>query len=207
MKIEINLKIILAILLFLLIDNINTYLIFLFFILVHEIAHLIVGIALGGKPNKLTISLFGVSLNFYSYSKTKILYKIIFYAIGPIVNIIIATLIMWLIKEQLFIIKKIIIINYAIGIFNLLPILPLDGGNIIKEFLKIFFDTEKATKITIYFSKVILVIITLVYSILIIKIKNIIILFLIVYLWYLYGEEERKYHMYLKAKESINNIL
>ncbi len=207
MKIEINLKIILAILLFLLIENINTYLIFLFFILVHEIAHLIVGIALGGKPNKLTISLFGVSLNFYSYSKTKILYRIIFYAIGPIVNIIIATLIMCLIKEQLFIIKKIIIINYAIGIFNLLPILPLDGGNIIKEFLKIFFDTEKATKITIYFSKVILVIITLVYSILIIKIKNIIILFLIVYLWYLYGEEERKYHMYLKAKESINNIL
>lgn len=207
MKIEINLKIVFAILLFLMIKNLNTYLIFFVFILIHEIAHLIVGIVLGGKPKKMIISMFGVSLEFYSYVKAKIFYKIIFYAIGPAINIIIALLLSYIYTEKNLLIEKVIITNYMIGIFNLIPILPLDGGKIIKEFLKIFLKVETANKISIYVSKVILITISLIYSVLIIRVKNIIILFLIMYLWYLYTLEERKFLIYSKTNAAIKNMV
>lgn len=207
MKIEINLKIIFAIILFLIVKNLNTYLIFFIFILIHEIAHLIVGILLGGKPKKMVISVFGVSLEFYSYKKTSPIYRIIFFGIGPLVNILFAIVFVYVFKEKNALIEKIIITNFAIGIFNLIPILPLDGGKIIKEILKIFLKVETANKIAIYVSKVILILFSLVYSVLIIKIKNIIILFLIIYLWYLYSVEERKYLIYLKTNEAIKNMI
>lgn len=207
MKIEINLKIVFALLLFLMIKNLNTYLIFLIFILIHEFAHLIVGITLGGKPKKMVISVFGVSLEFYSYVKAKSFYKIIFYAIGPITNILIALLLSCIYTEKNLLIEKIITTNYMIGIFNLIPILPLDGGKIVKEIFKIFFKLETANKISIYGSKVILTIVSLVYSVLIIKIKNIAILFLIIYLWYLYTLEERKFLIYLKTNNAIKKMI
>ena len=75
MKIEINLKIIFAILIFLLINNLSTYIIFLIFVLIHEFSHLIVGLILGGKPKRMIVSVFGVSLEFYSYVKAKSLYN------------------------------------------------------------------------------------------------------------------------------------
>ena len=206
MKIEINLKIIFMIILFFLINNLSTYIFFLIFILIHELGHLFVGILIGGVPEKMTISPFGMALEFYSYGKNKIIYKILFFSIGPVINIVIA----WIVnlfgsKNELT--QMIIHINIAIGIFNLIPILPLDGGKILREIAKCIFGIEKANKFVIYFSKVILMLISFVYAILIIKIKNIIIIFLICYLWYLYFIEEKKYNIYVKTSNSIKNII
>ena len=206
MKIEINLKIFFLLILLLMFDNINTYLIFLFFILVHELAHLIVGILIGGKPQKMTISIFGVSIEFYSYGKNKIFSKIIFFFIGPLINIFIGIMCYKYMKDSN---EKTLIVytNFALGIFNLLPILPLDGGKIMKEILKVLFGFEKSNKIMIFISKCFLVIASLIYSVLIIEIKNIMILFLLIYLWYLYSIEEKKYMLYLKTKAAIRNII
>ena len=206
MKIEINLKILFVILLFLLIENFNTYLIFLIFILIHELSHLFVGVILGGIPKKMTISAFGVSLEFYSYLKSKTFNKIIFYSIGPLVNLFIAFFIKYFFELN-DVLKKIIIVNMSIGIFNLIPILPLDGGKILKEFLKNFLKVQTANIISIYISKIILISITVIYSVLILKVKNIIILFLIIYLWYLYKIEEKKLYIYLKVYKSIENMI
>lgn len=206
MKIEINLKIFFLIILLLLFDNINTYLIFLFFILVHELSHLIVGILIGGKPQKMTISVFGVSIEFYSYGKNKTFSKLIFFFIGPLINILIGLVCYKYMEDSN---EKLLIIytNFALGIFNLLPILPLDGGKIMKEILKITLGFEKSNKIMIFVSKCFLVIASLIYSVLIIEIKNIMILFLLMYLWYLYSIEEKKYMLYLKTKAAIKNII
>lgn len=206
MKIEINLKIFFLLILLFLFDNINTYLIFLFFILVHELSHLIVGILIGGKPQKMTISIFGVSVEFYSYGKNKTFSKLIFFFIGPIINILIGYLCykyMGNSKEKLLIVYT----NFALGIFNLLPILPLDGGKIMKEILKVILGFETSNKIMISISKCFLMIASLIYSVLIIEIKNIMILFLLIYLWYLYSIEEKKYLLYLKTKAAIKNII
>lgn len=199
MKIEINLKIILVLILFLIIKNINTYLIFIIFILIHELAHLLVGICIGGKPRKLTLSPFGASLEFYTYGNNNSFGRILFFLIGPLVNFIIA----FLLLNFRINLDKIIFTNLAIGIFNLLPILPLDGGKIVREILKIFFGIEKSNNYTMLISKIILVIISFFYAIIIIKIKNIMVFFLIIYLWYLFIIEERKLCLYNKTAESI----
>ena len=205
MKIEINLKIFFLIFLLFIIDNINTYLIFLIFILIHELSHLIVGILIGGKPQKMTISIFGLSIEFYSYGKSKTISKLLFLLIGPLVNIFIGY---WCNKYMTYSEEKTLIVytNFALGFFNLLPILPLDGGKILKEILKVILGFEKSDKIVIFISKTILIFATLIYSVLIIKIKNIMILFLLIYLWYLYAVEEKKYVLYLKTKNAIKNI-
>lgn len=206
MKIEINLKIIFIIILFFLIDNLSTYGIFIIFILIHELAHLVVGILIGGKPKKMTISPFGMSLEFYSYGKNKIFYKILFFSSGPLINLVIALLFNFLYNKN-DLIQIIIYINVAIGIFNLLPILPLDGGKLLREIAKGIVGFEKANKFIIYFSKIVLMCITFIYAILIVKVKNIMILLLILYLWHLYYIEEKKYNIYEKANNSIKKII
>lgn len=206
MKIEINLKIIFVLIFLFMFNNMNTYLIFLFFILIHELAHLLVGISIGGIPKKMTISIFGVSMEFYSYGKNKAISKLIFFSSGPLINLILGTLCYKFMEDTN--IKLLIVgTNFAIGVFNLLPILPLDGGKILKEILQIIFGLEKSNKITFFISKAFLILASLIYSILIIKIQNIMILFLLIYLWYLYYIEERKYILYLKTKGAIKNII
>ena len=206
MKIEINLKIFIVLILFFLINNINTYLVFLFFILIHEIGHLLVGILIGGKPKRMSLDIFGVSLEFYSYAKTNSWYNLIFYLSGPAINIIIASVIYLLFKNKDDLLL-IMFTNLAIGIFNLIPILPLDGGKILREVLKMKIGIRLANKISIYISKWVLVIISFVYSILIIKMKNIVVFFLLIYLWYLYSIEEKKYNIYEKTSNVIEKMI
>ena len=202
MKIEINLKIIVFIILFFLLNNIDTYLIFLLFVFIHELAHLFCGIWIGGKPRKLYLNPLGVSLEFYSYGKKSPLYKICFFLVGPLINLIIA-IIFYFIKYDEYYKSKIIYTNLALCIFNLIPIIPLDGGKILKEILKKIIGINNANKFIIIISKTFLVIISLIYSIAIIEIKNIYLLLLLIYLWYLYFFEEKKYFLLERVNECI----
>lgn len=206
MKIAINLKIIPVLILFLLLNNIDTYIIFLIFILIHELAHLFVGIMIGGKPRKLNLNPLGVSLEFYSYGKNKLIYKVLFYLAGPLVNLAIAIAFMYIegLKGEY---EKIIYTNLAICIFNLIPILPLDGGKILKEILRVILGIGPSNKFMILFSKCFLFAITFAYSIVIVKLKNVYLLVLIVYLWYLYYIEEKKYNIFKKASDTIKRVI
>ena len=206
MKIEINLKIIIILILFLIIQNIDTYIIFIAFILLHEIAHLIVGMLIGGIPKKLGITPFGASLEFYTYGKNNLLCRVFFFLIGPLTNLIIAIIFIFL-ENLNFYRQEIILTNIAICVFNLIPIIPLDGGKILKEILKFFVGSEKSNKYIMIISKLILIIISFIYAILIVKVKNIMILFLLIYLWYLYIIEEKKILLYEKASKSIRSII
>lgn len=206
MKIEIKLKLVIALILLFLFNNINTYIIFLISITLHELAHLFIGIIIGGIPKKMTISILGVSLEFYSYGKNKSICKIIFYIVGPLINFIIAFFCYYFFENDN-LVQLIITTNIVIGIFNLIPILPLDGGKILKEILKNILGFEKSNMIMIYFTKSVLIFLTLIYSVLIIEIKNVMILVLLIYLWYLYSIEEKKYYLYKKTKESVEKLI
>lgn len=202
MKIEINLKIFFIIILFFLFNYLDTYIIFLIFVIFHELAHLIWGVIIGGKPKSICLNPLGISLEFYSYGKDKSYNKLILYLIGPLINFVFA-IIFWkfdLISKYN---EKIIYTNLALTIFNLMPIIPLDGGKALLEIIKMFSNVEFANKFTIIFSKTILTIISLAYSILILKMKNIFILILLIYLWILFLREEKKYNLYERIKRSL----
>jgi Zn-dependent protease len=81
--------------------------------------------------------------------------------------------------------------------------LPLDGGKILKEILRKFLGNKDASIIMNLVTKIFLIIVSAVYSVLILKVKNIAILLLIVYMWYLYSIEAKKLNTLKRVYEII----
>ena len=199
MKFKIDLKIFLFIIIFYFTKQIETYAIIIFFAIIHELGHLIAGLALGMKPESIKLIPFGLSISFKlnprDYNKkigTGNLFeikKIIVAVAGPLINffiILIASHINLNILSNLIIIY----VNLLIMLFNLIPIYPLDGGRILKGILHMFVGKKESDKYTNYISFVSLLILTFLGSIEIYYLKNIAIFFIIIFLWILYITED-----------------
>lgn len=129
-------------------------------IVVHELAHSFVAKKLGYKTDYIFIDIFhGGALIDSSYTKNnKHAFKIAF--AGPLSNFmlaaigfILAVLLGGMSKIILDFMATFIIINLLIGIFNLLPIYPLDGGRISKSLLGMLLkDNNKARLVNGIFS-------------------------------------------------------
>lgn len=202
MRFKIDFKIFLFLILFYFTKQIETYVMILFFAIIHEIGHLLMGLLMGMKPNKLEIKPYGISISFKlipkDYNK-KILEgnrlqikKILIAIAGPLTNLIILNVALNL---QIEIFTKIMIIysNLILIFFNLIPIYPLDGGRILRAVLHIFFGKRKAEKYSNNSSFVILILLTFIASIGIYYVKNISIFIIIVFLWILYIQEDLVY--------------
>lgn len=202
MKIEIDLKIILLIIVFFLTSQIEIYGIFILFIFLHELAHILVGVALGFRVESINLNIFGFSAEFYAYKSKKSYIKIITYLAGPILNLIFV-LFFYFYEMENELALKLIYTNIILCIFNMFPILPLDGGKILQEILKKFLGNVNSNIVMNMVTKFFLIMISFIYGIAIIKIKNIAILFLIIYLWYLYSIEEKKLNTLKRVYELI----
>ena len=210
MRIRIHLKIFIFVLIFLLTNQIKIYGILMLFALIHELGHMLVGILLGFKPTKLEIMPYGVSVGFeikcedYNKKVKKAnmlaVKKLIIALAGPLTNFII-TVIFLIINKNLFGIERNLVIyaNILIGIFNLIPIYPLDGGRAIKNILHITVGLKKSYEYTNQISKITICILTGICSITILYIRNVAILLILAYLWYLVIVQNKKYKMKLKA--------
>ncbi len=210
MRIRIHLKIFIFVLIFLLTNQIKIYGILMLFALIHELGHMLVGILLGFKPTKLEIMPYGVSVGFeikcedYNKKVKKAnmlaVKKLIIALAGPITNFII-TVIFLIINKNLFGIERNLVIysNILIGMFNLIPIYPLDGGRVIKNILHITLGLKKSYEYTNQISKITICILTGICSITILYIRNVAILLILAYLWYLVIAENKKYKIKLKA--------
>lgn len=176
----------------------------MFFALIHELGHMIAGILLNLKPKSLEFMPFGISIVFetYGYKKLLELKKIFLALAGPITNFIIILLVYFLnINIE---IKQIIIYsNILIGIFNLIPIYPLDGGRVLKGIIKLKYPEMKSNYIVNKISNAIVIILTAMSSIGILYFKNIAILFIIIYLWFIVIKENKKYSMKKKVYDTI----
>lgn len=203
MKIEINLKIILILVLFFLLNKIDIYMIFLIFIILHEIIHAVTGLCFGFKPKVFKLNPLGVVIEFYNYNTRKVWKKILIYLSGPMFNIFLAIFFYYL-NIDIIIKTKLIYTNLLLGMFNLIPIIPLDGGRIFKEILNHFIGNKKANIFMLKSTKMILVLFSLIYSIMIFKVKNIAIFLLIIYLWYLYLMEEKKVKLLSKMYDAVS---
>lgn len=208
MSIKIDLMIAFFIILFCITSQIEIYLILLFFAIIHEIGHLIAGIFLGFKPKEIQINIAGVKVEFKpkieEYNKRILkgsslsLKRAIIAMAGPITNFfIIAIMQIISIINPKFVISSIginmIYANFLIGIFNLIPIYPLDGGRILKEFLYIFKGLKKSYIYTYKISKITIIVLTAISSIAILYLRNLAVIIILMYLWTLVFIERSRY--------------
>ena len=199
MKIKVDLKIFLIIILYILTKNIKVFAISFIFILLHELGHAITGIILGLKIKKININDFGLSIEFENYGKERLNNKIIIDMAGPAINII--TFIIAVIFKN----EEIAYINILLAIINLLPIYPLDGGRIVKNLLLKSHNYKQVVGYTEKISKDTLIIITAISSIVILYIKNVGIFLIILYLWSIALKEWRKNQIIKRAFQTIQN--
>lgn len=128
--------------------------------------------------------------------------KIVTYLAGPIMNICFAVIFTFVpLGEDIKI--KIVYTNLLLAIFNLIPIIPLDGGKILKEMLVQRMGNKEATIFMGQLTQAILVGITLLYSVAILHMKNFAFFLLILYLWYLKYVEDKKVRSLVRAYEVI----
>lgn len=212
MKIRLDLKIFILIILFYFTRQIQIYSLLMIFALLHEIGHMIAGLLLGFKPDTISIMPVGVSIDFnintYDYNK-KIkngnrlnFKKIIISLAGPLTNVIIV-LINFIFGNNN---NSIIYSNLLLAIFNLMPIYPLDGGRILKNILSIFWGRYNAIKYTNTISNIFICILTMFTSIFVLQYKNVFILLILSYLWYLVLNQNKRCNMKLKLIEAANKI-
>ena len=216
MQIKINLKIFIFIIIFYLTRQIEIYGILMLFAFLHELGHLISGLLLGFKPQSLGINPLGLSINFkikaedYNERIRKgnilAIKKLIIASSGPLVNFILAFVFNVIefdvigIEQDFFVYS-----NILIGIFNLIPIYPLDGGRVLKNILHIVTGLENTYNYTNFISNMSVIILTMFASIIIFYVQNIAVLFIIGYLWYLVITENKLYNQRVKIYEIINN--
>lgn len=100
-------------------------------VLLHECGHLAILFICGGKPEKLVLHAFGISINADSHKLSS--RKMLFTALGgPALSFTFAGLFHLLLSPFS-------TVNLFIGAVNLLPVLPLDGGRMLRIiFTKIF---------------------------------------------------------------------
>lgn len=213
MRFRIDLKIFLFLILFYFTKQIETYVIIIVFAIIHELGHLIAGLIMGMKPEKIELMPYGISISFKlkpkDYNK-KILKanlleikKILVAIAGPFTNLLIIIFATHL-KVELFSNLIIIYANLLLILFNLVPIYPLDGGRILKNIFKILYGNKRANTYINTISNVIVIALTMLSSILIIAYKNIAIFLIIIALWSLTIKENKRYFTYNKIYKTID---
>lgn len=200
MRIRINLQIFIFAIIFYLTKQIRIYTILMIFALIHELGHLLAGILLGLKAKGINIMPFGVSINFEDYSNKYIAKKIIIAIAGPLINVIIVILGIYNNWEE-----EIIYANILIGLFNLIPLYPLDGGRILKYIIQLATNSKEAEMFVYKLSNTLIIILTLVSSIGILFIQNIGIVLILAYLWILTIQENKKYKLKMRILKMISN--
>ena len=203
MQIKINVQIFLFIIIFILTHQIEIYAWIMLFAFIHELGHMMAGIFLKLKPKSLNLMPFGISITFetYEYKKLIEIKKILIAIAGPLTNLIICLIASFLhINTE----TKLLIMysNILIALFNLIPLYPLDGGRILKGMIRLKYEKMKSDEIVNKISNILVITLTALSSIVILYLKNIAILFVVIYLWIITINENKKYNL----KRKLYNI-
>ncbi len=108
--------------------------------IIHELGHIVSLLIFGEKPKLVELSFYGIKLERFGASGIKSLGEIIIYASGPTANFALSALLFVFGNTQGM--KTAAVVSLCVGLFNLLPCQPLDGGNILKFFLERRMDSR-----------------------------------------------------------------
>lgn len=120
-------------------------------IVIHEIGHALMALFLGWKIEKIVLFPFGGLTIFKNSLDKPILEEFIILISGPAIQLIFYFLI-----QSISYSETLMIYNWGILIFNLLPIYPLDGSKMINLILLKYLPFIKSNLITLYFSLLVL---------------------------------------------------
>lgn len=134
-------------------------LICLIFAILHEVGHTVAIIAFSKTmPNSITITPFGMNIEIDKFIKVKTFQKVIISFAGPLVNLCIFMIYFFLLNENSSEMQRYCMFeNLILFSFNLLPIVPLDGGEIVFELLSQKFELEMAEKISDIISMLVII--------------------------------------------------
>lgn len=163
------------------IGKLQLFLIFYVSILVHEIAHIIVALLLKVNVNELLLMPVGVCAVYNENITPK--KEIIVSIAGPLMSLIIS-----LFSKDVLISN----VNLLIMILNLIPIYPLDGGRLQKNFFVTKFEYRKGIKISQIVSDFFIIVLFIFAIIFIVYLKNYYLLFVACYIWTLSKSEMKK---------------
>ncbi len=140
-------------------------------IIIHELGHIIAALYYKWNIDEVIILPFG-GITVFKESLNKSLFEeFIILLMGPLFQILFYIIVMNI--HPSYILKN---YHYTILLFNLLPIIPLDGSKFINIISNKFFPFKKSHLITIYVSLLIT------FSIMILKINNLIFLLIMIFL-------------------------
>lgn len=118
---------------YLILGELLIFLIYTFTAILHELGHLMQAERLGYTVNKLTLMPYGAVLD-GSLSGLKLKDEAAFALAGPMLNLFTAVLftaVWWIAPETYAFTDTIVTANLTIGLVNLIPAYPLDGGRIV----------------------------------------------------------------------------
>lgn len=215
MRFRIDLKIFLFLLLFYFTRQIEIYVIMIFFAVVHELGHLLMGLMLKMKPERIELMPFGLSISFKvnvqdinkkrGNGNQQIFKEILVASAGPLTNLIILIFTYVFFGNSNFS-SLVIYANLLILIFNLLPIYPLDGGRILNGILHILFGRLEARSLSFDISMVVTIVLTAVSSIGILYFHNIAIFLIVLYVWLIVLKENIIYSRIKKLYQNMEKI-
>lgn len=122
--------------------------------LLHELGHYLTAKKLGYKLSKFSLSAYGVSLSYFD-EKIDFKEEVIIALAGPLTNIMSAIFvcgIWWIFPTTYFFTSQFVFCSVVLGLINLLPAYPLDGGRIFTNISHSLLKEQTSKKITFFFN-------------------------------------------------------
>lgn len=189
MSVKIDLYLILSLAVLIFFKQIETFLIIYTFIILHEMTHVFVALLLKIKVLEINFLPFGANAKFdFGNHRIK---EIIVSSSGPIFSLVMAC-----------VLKDFRLQNLFILITNMLPILPLDGGRILKNIMILILGENKGIKIYNNLLIAFIILLIILNIIFIVFMKNYRFIFVSIYIIQIAEEEIKKD----KFKNRIKNI-
>ncbi len=208
---RINIKINVFLYFTLMLFFVNGYLIYTLIsfsiVFIHELSHTLVANVLGYKVKEIEIFPLGGVVKLEHILGINPKHEILVAAAGPLSNLILSMTAYFIVNQYNILNNYIIYFIYAnaiIAVTNLLPILPLDGGRICRAYISYIIGFKKATKLLIFLSKILSILLFIMGFFLIKYDKVNIVISLVAVFLYLALRKEKEMAIFILMQEIMN---